>query len=79
MLRLIFWFALIAAAVWLWRRFKQPSSAQRPTDDSAASHDAAPMVRCACCGIHLPKAQALPAAELWYCSQQHLTQGPQQR
>lgn len=76
MLRVIFWIALIAVAVWLWRRFKQPRPTHRP---SANADDAAPMVRCACCGIHVPQAQALPAGSHWYCSQQHLSQGPQKR
>jgi uncharacterized protein len=75
MLRLIFWLAVIAAGIWLWRRFKQPRPAPQPAD----SQDAPPMVRCACCGLHLPKTQALQGAGLWYCSQQHLARGPQAR
>ena len=76
MFRVIFWLALIAVAVWLWRRLMHSKPAQRPSTSAA---DAAPMIRCACCGIHVPKTQALAADDLWYCSQQHLKQGPQER
>jgi uncharacterized protein len=34
------------------------------------------MVRCAHCGVHLPREEALADGRLWYCSQAHLTQGP---
>jgi len=30
MLRLLFWIALIAAAVWFWRKFKGQASTPRP-------------------------------------------------
>ncbi|MHA3738174.1 PP0621 family protein [Pseudomonas sp. Eth.TT006] len=72
MLRLLFWIALIFAAVWLWRKFKAPaSSAQAPREQNAA-----PMVRCAHCGVHLPRDRALNLQQQWYCSQAHLEQGP---
>jgi len=69
--RLLFWIAIIAAAFWLWRRLTRP--ARRPGDNNAS---AAPMVRCAHCGVYLPRDHALPRANLWYCSQAHLEQGP---
>ncbi|PCR95563.1 hypothetical protein C1X59_10960 [Pseudomonas sp. FW215-R2] len=72
MLRLLFWIALIAAAVWLWRKFKAPAA---PTQ-SPREQDAAPMVRCAHCGVHLPRDRALSLRQQWYCSQAHLEQGP---
>ncbi|WP_081832523.1 PP0621 family protein [Pseudomonas sp. Ant30-3] len=72
MLRLLFWIALIAAAIWLWRKFKGSNSSPRST----AEKDAAPMVRCAHCGVHLPRDRALSVQQQWYCSQAHLEQGP---
>jgi uncharacterized protein len=72
MLRLLFWIALIAAAVWFWRKFKGQASTPRPP----AEGNAAPMVRCAHCGVHLPQDRALKLEQQWYCSQAHLEQGP---
>ncbi|HSC82164.1 MAG TPA: PP0621 family protein [Pseudomonas sp.] len=73
MFRLLFWIALITAAVWLWRRLKPSPSAKAQT---AREDAAAPMVRCAQCGVHIPQQQALAEGRLWYCSQAHLQQGP---
>jgi uncharacterized protein len=70
MFRLLFWIAVIAAAVWLWRRLHRPT---RPTPKPDTS--AAPMVRCAHCGVHVPREHALLADQRWYCSQAHLEQG----
>ena len=67
MLRLLFWIALIALAFWLWRRFQQPTSRA----ETAAEPETTPMVRCAHCGVHLPKGSALAAGEQWYCSPEH--------
>lgn len=72
--RLLFWIAVIAAAIWLWRRFI------RPTPDRGNSTAApAPMVRCAQCGVHVPRANALARDDHWYCSQAHLEQGTHQQ
>jgi len=72
MIRLLFWIALIAAAFWLWRKFKisQQAPRQHHLDDPLR------MVRCAHCGVHLPNDRALQRGSQWYCSQQHLEQGP---
>ncbi|WP_223463684.1 MULTISPECIES: PP0621 family protein [unclassified Pseudomonas] len=70
MLRLLFWVALIAAAVWFWRKFKGQASTPKPP----AEREAAPMVRCAHCGVHLPRDRALSHDQQWYCSQAHLEQ-----
>lgn len=75
MLRLLFWIALIAAAIWFWRKFKGASSAPH----APREQDAPPMVRCAHCGVHLPRDRALALEQQWYCSQAHLEQGPGSR
>ena len=67
MLRLLFWIALIALAFWLWRRFQQPTSRA----ETAAEPETTPMMRCAHCGVHLPKGSALATGEQWYCSPEH--------
>ncbi|HBZ95508.1 MAG TPA: hypothetical protein DEO91_17975 [Pseudomonas sp.] len=69
--RLLFWVAVIFAAIWIWRRYISKPERTRPTEGAAA-----PMVRCAHCGVHVPKPQALSHDEQWYCSQAHLQQGP---
>ena len=72
MVRLLFWIAVIAAAVWFWRKFKSPAAKQQ----RSAEPDAALMVRCAHCGVHLPQDRALSSRQAWYCIQAHLEQGP---
>lgn len=74
MLRLLFWIAVIFAAIWLWRKFKAPAAHHQSHD--SREQDAAPMVRCAHCGVHLPRDRALGNQQQWYCSQAHLEQGP---
>ena len=70
MFRLLFWIAVIAAAFWLWRRFNRPAAPKARPHDS----EPAPMVRCAQCGIHVPRDKALPQGSQWFCSQAHLDQ-----
>ena len=72
--RLLLLLAIIAAAFWLWRRIAAPT---RRHDDTSA--DPAPMVRCAHCGVHVPRTRALPQDDNWYCSQAHLEQGTKQQ
>ncbi|AYC35140.1 hypothetical protein D3880_18965 [Pseudomonas cavernae] len=70
--RLLFWIVLIAVAVWLWRHFNRPSRRRSKTESGTT-----PMVRCAHCGVHVPQDRALQQDAHWYCSQDHLLQGPQ--
>lgn len=72
MVRLLFWIALIAAAFWLWRKFKGGVSTDRP----APSDTPLKMVRCSNCGVHLPNDRAIHRGNEWYCSTAHLEQGP---
>ncbi|MCQ4311011.1 hypothetical protein NAV33_03750 [Pseudomonas stutzeri] len=67
--RLLFWIILIAAAFWLWRRLvSKPANINKPQQTTVT------MVRCAQCGVHLPREQALQDHDQWYCSQTHLEQ-----
>ena len=69
--RLLVIIAIVATAVWLWRRFSSRPKAQPPRRDAPA-----PMIRCAHCGVHVPRDLAINQDEHWYCSQAHLGQGP---
>lgn len=71
MFRLLFWIAVIFAAIWLWRRLKTPST---PRQQPRREDEGQPMVRCAHCGVHLPRSHALTQDDRWYCSQAHLEQ-----
>ena len=54
------------------RRLPKPPSARKTAKD-----DAAQMVECAHCGLHLPKSEALvDAAERPYCGEPHRVAGP---
>ncbi|MEK1941187.1 MAG: PP0621 family protein [Pseudomonas sp.] len=67
--RLLIWIGLICAVYWLWRR------ATRPAPAAPGVEEAQPMVRCAHCGVHTPRAHALSQDQQWFCSQVHLEQG----
>ncbi|MDB5979209.1 MAG: hypothetical protein JWQ69_224 [Pseudomonas sp.] len=78
MVRLLLWVILIAVAVYFFKRMGK----QRPAPRQSAPPPeavAAPMVRCAHCGVHLPRDRALNLQQEWYCSQAHLEQGPGSR
>jgi len=79
MIRLIMWVALIAAAVWFIKRLINPPAPRRKPNAPAAESAAAPMVRCAQCGVHLPQDRALTQANQWYCSEAHRLEGPAAR
>ena len=74
MTRLLFWIALFALAWWLWRKATRPS---RPSTPASGEEQTVPMVRCAQCGVHVPRANALQHEQRWYCSQAHLQQDSQ--
>ncbi|MDG9853657.1 PP0621 family protein [Pseudomonas nitroreducens] len=71
MTRLLFWIALFALGWWLWRKATRPA---RTVDKPKGDDPAAPMVRCAQCGVHVPQTHALQDESKWYCSRAHLEQ-----
>lgn len=64
---------ILAALVWLaWRVLRQvlaPSRRPPPGDD-----DAARMLRCETCGVHVPETEAFVARGHAFCSQTHQQQ-----
>lgn len=74
MVRLIMWVALIAAAVWFIKRLINPPAPRAKAEPPEIAPT--PMVRCAQCGVHLPRERALSQDQQWYCSEAHRLQGP---
>jgi len=72
--RLLVLVLLVVAAVWLIRR-----ALRAPTQGSDAPKKAEELVRCAHCGVHLPRAEARAAAGALYCTEEHARLGPGQR
>ncbi|MCL4745454.1 MAG: hypothetical protein KJZ83_08570 [Burkholderiaceae bacterium] len=78
--KLLFWIAVIAA-VWIAIKFAQ-SSARRAggrAGDASKDDRGEPMVKCAHCGVHVPRSESVPAGHLHYCSGAHRDAGPQGR
>lgn len=69
--RLLILIAIVATAVWLWRRFSNRPKVQPPQQETPA-----PMIRCAHCGVHVPRDVAINQDANWYCSPAHRVQGP---
>jgi uncharacterized protein len=70
MSRLIF-FVLIAAVVyWLLRAYRKRLSRGDERGEGAQGQ-AEDMVRCAYCGVHLPKHEGIAAHGEYYCSEAH--------
>ncbi|WP_339511530.1 PP0621 family protein [Pseudomonas sp. RL_15y_Pfl2_60] len=72
--RLLLVLAIAATVYWLWRRYIRARNAAKPV----APGKPEPMVRCAHCGVHLPREHAKNNGPQWFCSTEHLKQGPQQ-
>ncbi|WP_264759168.1 PP0621 family protein [Pseudomonas californiensis] len=76
MVRLLMWAALIAAVIWFVKRLLNPP---KPSRAQPPENVAAPMVRCAHCGVHLPRDRAINQEPQWYCSEAHRLEGPAAR
>jgi uncharacterized protein len=71
--RLLVLILLVVLAVWLVRR-----ALRRPNTSAAAESRAADqgeLVRCARCGVHLPRGEARQASNELYCSDDHARLG----
>jgi uncharacterized protein len=69
MLRMLVIVALVVLAVWLVRRALRAPRGRSPLAKEAE------LVRCAHCGLHLPRAEAREAAGALYCSDEHARLG----
>lgn len=72
MLKYLVLLAVVAVVYGLWRSGQRraappPSPAGKPLPE--------PMVRCARCGVHLPRSQALQQDGRSYCSAAHQREG----
>lgn len=78
--KLIFWFFAILVVLTVWRMLNARGSRRdiprKPAAPPAARGVAEPMVRCAHCGIHLPRSEALLLNGRTWCSQEHARLGP---
>ncbi len=66
--KLIFLVVAIALAWVVFKAFRKSKLRERPPR-AAAPED---MVRCAHCGVHLPRSESQTSNEKFFCSQEHL-------
>ena len=91
--KLLFWVVLIIAVLFV-ARIAARMAAARQADDSPKARRSAPspaapaapgpaapesMVRCAHCGIHLPRSEAVLQNGMTWCSVDHAKLGPARR
>lgn len=72
----ILFFVLLAIAVyvgWQWLRRQSLRNAAKPSGAEAPAAQA--MVSCAACGLYLPRSDALPAGERFFCCEEHRQRG----
>ncbi|HEX5338983.1 MAG TPA: PP0621 family protein [Gallionella sp.] len=69
MSRLLFLIAIVAVIYLLFRSYRKPEIRR---DEAAAPED---MVRCAHCGVHLPKSESVRDGEQFFCCAAHRDAG----
>jgi uncharacterized protein len=82
--KLLFWIVVIVAALFVARLLAQKAGKRRPAPPQAAPRGNAStareplpqMTRCAHCGIHLPRAEALLLKGNTWCCEAHAELGP---
>jgi uncharacterized protein len=65
MSRLIFLVVVVAVVYWLLRSYLKQSSRQDAPESSEE------MVRCAQCGVHVPKGEGILSGGEYFCSEAH--------
>ena len=71
--RLLVLILLVALAVWLVRRALRGTTTKTDVRKQAESQQQ--LVRCAHCGVHLPRGEARQAGGALYCSDEHARLG----
>ncbi|WGJ90116.1 PP0621 family protein [Achromobacter mucicolens] len=82
--KLLFWIVLIILVLFVARVAGRMAAQRQAGPKKKAQADAAPpvlesMVRCAHCGIHLPRSEALLQNGQTWCSADHARLGPAKR
>lgn len=57
-----------AAVLWLLRGLRKRAKDETPPPATPGAED---MVRCAHCGVHLPRGEAFMSQQRFFCSSQH--------
>jgi uncharacterized protein len=73
-MRLIVLIALVVLAVWLIRRALRAPVGKTDIQNKTAAKGGE-LVRCARCGLHLPRSEARQVEGLLYCSEEHARLG----
>ncbi len=64
---------ILALAIWLaYRAIKYYLGRPKPPAPTPTATSTPDMVRCAQCGLHVPKLEAVRDGEQFYCGTQHL-------
>jgi uncharacterized protein len=71
--RLLVLIVIIVLAVWLVRRALRGTTTKTEAGKQAESQEQ--LVRCAHCGVHLPRGEARQAGGALYCSDEHARLG----
>jgi uncharacterized protein len=74
--RLLILFALVVLAIWWLRRVAQGPAAPGARREAPARDE---LVRCAHCGLLLPRGEARQSAGALYCSEEHARLGASPR
>jgi len=72
--RLVVLVLLVVLAVWLIRRALRTTTTRQDPRSKPAS-EIGDLVRCARCGVHLPRAEAREAGGRLYCGEEHARLG----
>ena len=67
--------AFILGIFWLWRHNRQvekkADQPPRARSNATSKNGITEMVSCSVCDVHLPKSEALPGGDGFYCSEAH--------
>ena len=67
-------FAVVMVGFWFWRANRKPPAPPSGKPGKPPEVPQLEMVRCAVCGLHLPKDDAVTTARAAYCSAEHRQQ-----
>ena len=68
MRQLILIVLVFVVAWWILKRYRASLTRKEPPSAGAVED----MVRCAHCGVHLPRSESHPGGDRFFCSEEHL-------